>query len=73
MARVDLNADRAAGGRLRVLAAYIEPDAVAAQVAPALACELAAWAEWLALERVVIEKRGGFSRILATACRQASR
>ena len=70
VARVDLKADRAAR-RLRVLAAYLEPDADSGTVAQALAAELAMWAEWLDLEAVTVEKRGAFARVLAAAVRQA--
>jgi hypothetical protein len=70
VARVDLKADRATR-RLRVLAAYLEPDADSGTVAQALAAELAMWAEWLDLEAVTVEKRGAFARVLAAAVRQA--
>jgi len=64
VARVDLKADRPAR-RLRVLAAYLEPGADSAVVAPALAAELAAWAAWLALDAVSIGKKGDLARALA--------
>jgi uncharacterized protein YcaQ len=66
VARVDLKADRAAR-RLCVLAAYLEPGADSGAVAQALAGELAAWAGWLDLDAVTVEKRGVFARALAAA------
>lgn len=63
VARVDLKADRP-GRRLRVLAAWREKDVDAGIVAPALATELRTLASWLALDRVVVERRGNFSRQL---------
>jgi uncharacterized protein YcaQ len=65
VARVDLKSDRAAGA-LRVHAAYAEPGAPAG-TAEALAAELAAFARWLGLPRVVIGRRGDLSRALRAA------
>jgi len=64
VARVDLKAERRAGA-LKVAAAHIEPAADAAQVAPALAAELARLAAWLALDRVTISRRGDLAKRLA--------
>jgi uncharacterized protein YcaQ len=69
VARVDVKADRAAG-ELRVHAAYAELDAPAATAA-ALAAELAAFAAWLGLPRVVIGRRGNLSRAVRAAQRTA--
>ena len=66
-ARVDVKADRAAGALL-VHAAYAEPNAPAA-TAGALAVELAAFASWLGLDRVVVGRRGDLSRALRGALR----
>ncbi|HLY18797.1 MAG TPA: crosslink repair DNA glycosylase YcaQ family protein [Bryobacteraceae bacterium] len=67
VARVDLKADRAAR-RLAVPAAYLETGADGAEVAQALAGELWAWAGWLGLETVTVEKKhGAFARQLAAA------
>jgi uncharacterized protein len=68
VARVDLKADRAAR-RLLALAAYVEAGAVPGEVADALATELWAMAEWLGLDSVIVERRGGFARTLAAAVR----
>jgi hypothetical protein len=67
VARVDLKADRAAGALL-VQSAYAEPHAPAA-TAEALAGELAAFAGWLGLERVVVGRRGDLARALSRAVR----
>ena len=69
VARVDLKADRGAR-RLRVLAAYLEPGADSGAVAEALAIELAAWAAWLNLDAVAVERRNAFARALAAAVRR---
>jgi hypothetical protein len=68
VARVDLKADRAAR-RLLTLAAYIESGANPGVVADALAAELWTMAEWLGLDSVSVERRGGFARSLAAAVR----
>jgi uncharacterized protein YcaQ len=62
VARVDVKADRAAGALL-VHAAFAEPGAPAS-TAPALADELARFATWLGLDRVVVGRRGGLARAL---------
>lgn len=70
VARVDLKADRAAGALL-VQSAWSEagaPDSTAA----ALAAELADLARWLGLERVAVNRRGGFSRALRLALTSAA-
>ncbi len=61
-ARVDVKADRAEGA-LRVHAAYAEPGAPA-DTARALAAELTAFARWLALDRIVLGRRGDLTRTL---------
>jgi uncharacterized protein YcaQ len=68
VARVDLKADRAAR-RLLTLAAYVEAGADPGEVADALSAELWAMAEWLGLDSVIVERRGGFARTLAAAVR----
>jgi uncharacterized protein YcaQ len=64
--RVDLKADRQ-NGRLLVPNAYIEPYADAEEVAPALAVELRAWANWLNLGSVSVTGRAGFAGVLKKA------
>jgi uncharacterized protein YcaQ len=71
VARVDLKADRA-GGRLGVLAAYLEAGCDGQTVAQALARELRVWAGWLKLDAVSVARRGAFARQLAAAVRQES-
>jgi hypothetical protein len=68
VARVDLKADRAAG-TLRVQAAHAEPRVAKAQVAAALAAELARMAAWLGLERVEPVKAGNLAPALARSLR----
>lgn len=70
VARVDLKADRA-NRLLRVLAAHLEPEAKATEVAAALAAELAAWAEWLGLAEVRVEARSPLARGIRAAIRAA--
>lgn len=62
--RVDLKADRR-GGALQVPAAWIEPDADRAEVAPALARELWRMAGWLGLEKVAPPEQGDLAGALA--------
>lgn len=66
--RVDLKADRAEGC-LRVLGAYIEPEARPDDVAPALARELHLMARWLGLDDVAIARKGSLARALSAAVR----
>jgi uncharacterized protein YcaQ len=68
-ARVDLKADRAAG-RLRVLAAHLEPDADAAHVAHALGRELHTLQRWLGLDAVSVGRKGNLAPALAAAVRR---
>jgi uncharacterized protein YcaQ len=68
VARVDLKSDREAG-RLLVAAAHVEPGVERAEVAEALADELATMAAWLQLDGVKVQRRGGFSKALAAAVR----
>jgi uncharacterized protein YcaQ len=63
VARVDLKADRQAGV-LRVQASHAEPGAPP-ETASELHAELAAMAEWLGLERVVVMPRGDLAKALA--------
>ena len=83
VARVDLKADRAVGALL-VQSAWSEagaPDSTApatvppimfASTAASLAAELADLARWLGLERVAVNRRGGFSRALSLALTSAA-
>lgn len=66
VARVDLKADRKAGV-LRVQAAHAEAGADAAEVASALAAELRAMADWMALADVEVAGRGDLAPALAVA------
>ena len=68
VARVDLKSDRA-GRRLLVLASHLEAGADPEHTADALARELRTLADWLALDSIVVERRGGFARSLAAAVR----
>ena len=63
-ARVDLKSDRR-GGRLRVLAAWLEPGSDAHPVAAALADELRRAADWQGLVEIVVEDRGTLAAALA--------
>ena len=67
VARVDLKAHRSER-TLLVRASHLEPGADRSEVAPALAAELHAWANWLRLQHVTIEYRGNLARTLAKAC-----
>lgn len=66
--RVDLKADRASGNLL-VLGAYAEEHADRDSLAPALATELRAMAEWLGLHDVTVSRRGNVARTLTSALR----
>ena len=66
VARVDLKADRAAG-TLLVPGAFGELGVPTAEVADALAAELASMAGWLGLERVVVGARGDLASPLTSA------
>jgi uncharacterized protein YcaQ len=67
VARVDLKADRQAGA-LRVRGAYLEPGAGdAGAVAPELAAELRALADWLELGTLGVERRGDLAQQLSRA------
>lgn len=66
VARVDLKADRAAGVLL-VRAAWIQPEADPAAVAPRLADEVSAMASWLELDGVVVADRGDLAGSLGRA------
>ena len=68
VARVDAKADRAAGA-LRVLGAFAEPGADAAEVAEELAAELRLAAGWLGLGRVAVARRGDLAAPLRRALR----
>ncbi|TFV54482.1 winged helix-turn-helix domain-containing protein [Geodermatophilus sp. DF01-2] len=68
VARVDLKADRQAGV-LRVQSAFAEPGVDRAEVASALADELALMAGWMLLEAVVVEERGDLAPELAAVVR----
>jgi uncharacterized protein len=72
--RVDLKADRLAGGggTLRVQSAWREPDA-GPQVGPELADELTHLAGWLGLNSVTLEGRGDLAADLARALRPSVR
>jgi uncharacterized protein YcaQ len=68
VARVDVRADRTAGV-LRAPAAFAEPGARPARVAPALAAELRRLAAWLGLEAVEAGDRGDLAANLRRALR----
>jgi uncharacterized protein YcaQ len=66
VARVDLKADRRAGGgagALRVLGVFAEPGAPP-DTAPELAAELVSLAQWLGLSDTVVEPRGDLAAAL---------
>jgi uncharacterized protein YcaQ len=65
-ARVDLKADRKTS-RLIVHAAYLEPNADAAEVAAALGGELRSMARWLSLESFAVGSKGNLARALKRA------
>ena len=66
--RVDLKAERAESALL-VRGAYTEPGVEEGPVADALAGELTLMAEWLGLERIVVEGRGELAPALKVALR----
>jgi len=65
-ARVDLKADRKAS-TLIVHSAYLEPGRSESEVASALAEELRSVANWLALESIVVSRKGNLARSLKRA------
>jgi uncharacterized protein YcaQ len=65
-ARVDLKAERAAR-TLRVAAAHLEDGGKPDRVATAMAEELRLLADWLGLERIVVDERGDFAGALRDA------
>ncbi len=69
VARIDLKADRKAKV-LRVPGAFSEVHADADEAAPRLATELRSMADWLGLERIVIGRRGSFTKPLRSAIKQ---
>jgi uncharacterized protein len=69
VARVDLKADRKLG-RLHVLSALEEPDVDRAQVAEALASELALLGEWLGLGQIYVAPRGSLAVTLGQEVRR---
>lgn len=71
VARVDVKADRAAG-TLRVPEAHAEPGRASAEVADALATELADMARWLGLRVVEVADRGDLAPALTVATRASS-
>jgi uncharacterized protein YcaQ len=68
VARVDLKSERA-NGALRVRAAYAEPLRDPDAIAGPLAEELALMAEWLGLDRVVVDRKGDLAPALRSQCR----
>jgi uncharacterized protein YcaQ len=66
VARVDLKADRRQG-RLLVLAAHQEPGTSVGECADALAAELRALSDWLALDTIRVTRGSDFARVLAAA------
>ena len=71
VARVDLKADRAANS-LRVLGAFVEPDAPKPRVAAALAGELESMTSWLGLGGFSVTGRGDLSGELRAAAKRVS-
>ena len=69
MARIDLKADRA-NSSLVVRAAHLESPADPVNVVPALHAELQAWAGWLGLSAITVERRGGLSAALQRQVRR---
>jgi uncharacterized protein YcaQ len=61
-----MKADRATS-TLRVEAAYLEHGVSASKVVAPVARELQSMAKWLALDRVVVGRRGDFARPLRIA------
>jgi uncharacterized protein YcaQ len=68
VARVDLKADRP-NRRLMVLSARKEKDVNIRAIADALANELRTLASWLGLDTVAVQRRGDFSKPLASTTR----
>ncbi len=66
VARVDLKSDRA-GGALIVRGAFLEEGRDAGAVSAALAAKLAEMADWLGLQRVVVERHGDLAAPLRSA------
>ena len=64
--RLDMKADRATS-TLRVEGAYLEHGVSASKVVAPVAREVRSMAKWLALERVVVGRRGDFARPLRIA------
>ena len=64
--RLDMKAERGAGD-LQVRGAFTEPDVDPSSVAPRVAAELAAMADWLALDRVTVAERGDLAPSLRAA------
>lgn len=71
VARVDLKADRSAG-RLRVLAAHVEPGRDHGVVAESLAADLARLAQWRGLDGIEVMERGALAPELTTAVRSTA-
>lgn len=66
VARVDLKADRKASV-LRVPGAFLEDGCDEEEISERLSCELRMMADWLGLNRIVIGRRGKFTRALRSA------
>ena len=64
--RLDLKAERAAG-ELRVRGAYVEPGVAPSTIVERVAAELLSMANWLGLDRVVVDDRGDLAAELAGA------